>query len=202
MKHIPFLILAGIVLTIGGCKSNSTNPSNPSGSAPVIRSFTAQPAAINIGDSTLLSWAIDNDPTSVTIDQNIGDVTNRSSLALYPAQTATYTLTAKNSSGQVTATATVTVNNPSDPGAPPNPLNLTATTGNPGIINLNWTASTGASSYAIERKSIFGFVQINSASVNSFTDGGLYPGVLYTYRVRALNASGAHSGYSNYAWAT
>ena len=45
----------------------------------------------------------------MTIDNGVGDVSNRTSITVSPTQTTTYTLTATNSLGTVTKTATVTV---------------------------------------------------------------------------------------------
>lgn len=98
---------------------------------------------------------------------------------------------------------TTSVNNPSEAGAPPNPTGLTATPGNAGIITLNWSASAGASSYLVERRSsLGGFSLATTTSINSYADAGLFPGTLYTYRVRAVGSSGARSGWSNFASAT
>ena len=95
----------------------------------------------------------------------------------------------------------VTVNNPGDPGAPPPPLNLHAVPGNPGIINLDWGASNGAATYEIERRSNVLFLRIGIRTVTSYSDAGLLPGTTLTYRVRALSATGARSGWSNHATA-
>ncbi len=182
------------------------------GNGPVITSFTATPASITIGDSVTLSWSIDGTQTSVTIDQGVGDQTNNSNnyFGVFPgiSPTTTYTLTAKNGNGTSTKTVTVTVNNPGDPGAPVNPKQLTAAgsgSGNPSTITLNWTASAGATSYIIERRlagaQTFMIIAAAAPGPNSYNDVGLYSGFTYTYRVRAVNGSGARSGYSNSATA-
>jgi hypothetical protein len=202
---LPIFLLAAIAIV--GCKS-STSPSG--GNGPAINSFTATPGTINLAttDSTVLSWSIDGSPTSVTIDQGVGDQTNNgaNSIAVFPSSNTTYTLTAKNGNGTSTKTVTVTVNNPSDAGAPPIPQGLTASAGatSPSTINLSWTASAGAATYIVERKLAGqGFIQLtNTATGASYADKGLYPGFIYTYRIRAVNSGGARSGYSNNATAT
>ena len=202
---LPAFLLAAI--TIAGCKS-STSPSG--GNGPAINSFTAAPGTINLAttDSSVLSWSLDGNQTSVTIDQGVGDQTSNAanSIAVFPTSNTTYTLTAKNGNGSSTKTVTVTVNNPSEAGAPPIPQGLTASAGAtlPSTINLSWAASTGATAYIVERKLAGqGFFQITTAATGiSYADQGLYPGFIYTYRIRAVNSGGARSGYSNNATAT
>lgn len=188
-----FLFL-GLSLGISSCAED-----NPvaTGDRPTINSFTASPTTIEIGSATTLTWSVD-DADSITISE-IGGVTG-TAIQVFPAQTTTYTLTATNVDGSSTETVTVTVDNPSDAGAPNNPSALIATPGNPGIISLNWTGSTGASTYVVERRSsVGGFSLINTTNINSYTDVGLFPGIEYTYRVRAVNGAGARSGWSNFA---
>ena len=73
--------------------------------APVISGFQASPAAIASGQSTTLSWSV-SPGTSLSIDQGIGVVTGLTSWTVSPAVSTTYTLTATNAAGSVTATAT------------------------------------------------------------------------------------------------
>ncbi|HVS32034.1 MAG TPA: hypothetical protein VMS98_11325 [Thermoanaerobaculia bacterium] len=71
-------------------------------------SFSASPAAITPGQSSTLSWTV-QDATSVSISPGIGPVATSGSRAVTPAATTTYTLTATGPGGTRTATATVTV---------------------------------------------------------------------------------------------
>lgn len=82
-----------------------------SGSLPVIHSFTAAPATISAGESSLLSWSVTG-AVSLSIDPAIGPVAG-SSQAVSPSVTTQYTLVATNASGSVNAQVTVTVNLPS-----------------------------------------------------------------------------------------
>ena len=78
--------------------------------APAVSSFSASPGTIIQGQSATLSWGVTGNPApTVTIDNGVGDVSNRTSITVSPTQTTTYTLTATNSLGTVTKTATVTV---------------------------------------------------------------------------------------------
>ena len=77
-------------------------------SAPVIASFTAEPATINTSQSATLQWTI-NGATSVIISPGIGTVSQIGTTVVSPSATTTYTLTATNEVGSATATATVTL---------------------------------------------------------------------------------------------
>jgi len=80
--------------------------------APVqaqIQQFTAQPAAITSGQTTTLSWVIQN-ATSATITPGVGTVSaTTGSVAVSPTATTTYTLTATGPNGTTTQTVQVTV---------------------------------------------------------------------------------------------
>ena len=78
---------------------------------PDITSFTASPPTISNGGSSTLNWTILNNPTAVTINQSIGDVSNQNNVSVSPGNTKTYTLSASNSAGTDTAQVTVTVSN-------------------------------------------------------------------------------------------
>jgi len=75
---------------------------------PVILRFSVYPTSIIPGDSATLQWQVGG-ATSVSIDQGIGAVPPSGTQWISPAATGTYTLTATNSSGSVTASVTVTV---------------------------------------------------------------------------------------------
>jgi hypothetical protein len=96
------------------------------GSAPRIIRFSAGPLSITTGGTSTLVWQVEN-ATTVSIAPAIGTVGLVGTQDVKPAQSATYTLTASNNFGTVTATAMVTVT------APPPPVNPTITsfTANP-----------------------------------------------------------------------
>src|SRR5260370_24939451 len=77
-----------------------------------------------------------------------------------------------------------------------------------GPIKLNWTASTdnvGVTGYLVERQDPGSttFVQIGTTTTAStYTDTGLAANSTYSYRVRATNAAGNLSPYSNVASAS
>jgi len=91
-------------------KSSPTSPdSGPASSpAPIINSFTASPEIIARDDSSKLDWKTTN-ATTVSIDHGIGEVYTSGIEFVRPDITTTYTLTAKNSVGTVTASCRVEV---------------------------------------------------------------------------------------------
>jgi peptidoglycan-associated lipoprotein len=82
--------------------------------------FSAEPAAIERGQSATLRWAV-SDATDIDIAPGIGTVSARGDRQVSPADTTTYTLTAKGPGGSDTGTATVTVTVPPPPPPPPPP---------------------------------------------------------------------------------
>src|SRR6202162_104135 len=89
---------------------------------------------------------------------------------------------------------------------PTAPTNLTATVSGT-QINLSWTASTdnvGVTGYKVERCQGSGcttFAQIGTTTTATYSDTGRSVGI-YSYRVRATDAAGNLSTYSNVSSAT
>ena len=75
---------------------------------PIVLSFTSNPAGIISGASSTLTWNVYG-ATSVSIDPGIGSVGASGSTTVHPGSSTTYTLTASNSAGDVTATTDVNV---------------------------------------------------------------------------------------------
>lgn len=76
--------------------------------APVISSFTANPSYIQPGQSSTLSWTVNN-TADISISPSVGSVPTTGVYVVTPAYTTTYTLSASNSAGTVVASTTVTV---------------------------------------------------------------------------------------------
>jgi hypothetical protein len=74
---------------------------------PVIVSFAPTPATIDFGASSVLSWVVQN-ATTVNVS-TIGTVGLTGSHTISPAATTSYTITASNANGTVSATTTLTV---------------------------------------------------------------------------------------------
>jgi fibronectin type 3 domain-containing protein len=70
-------------------------------------------------------------------------------------------------------------------------------------VSLSWNASSGATSYNVNRGSTSGgpYTTVGSPTGTSFTDTGLVNGTTYYYVVTAVNSAG-ESGNSNEASAT
>jgi hypothetical protein len=75
---------------------------------PVVNSFDANPGKIVPGGSSTLSWNVSGAAT-VSISPDVGNVALSANRVVLPTKTTTYTLTASNVVGTVTATAQVVV---------------------------------------------------------------------------------------------
>jgi len=100
--------LAGIILLLaaaacggGGADARALPP------APVITAFTCDPSPIAAVQTSMLHWTVTG-AASLSLDQGIGPVAGNA-LAVTPASTTTYTLTAGNAGGSVTGAVTVSV---------------------------------------------------------------------------------------------
>jgi len=82
-----------------------------------ILSFTAIPATINTGESSTLQWTTENADT-VTL-AGVGNVPVNGTAPITPKETTTYTLTARNKYGDVTATTAVRITVPPPVNPPP-----------------------------------------------------------------------------------
>ncbi len=138
--------------------------------------ITAAPAAIQLGESSVLTWSSTN-TASATIDSGIGGVNVNSSVEVSPTETTTYTITATGPDGVTTDSVTVTVTYPQPS------VNISAS---PTIIMAGDTAtltwgSTDATSCEIDN----GIGTVNLS--NSIT---VLPTVTTTYTITAIGLGG------------
>jgi len=98
---VLFCIIVVLVL-MTGCNG---------GAPPIVNIFSASPSTINQGESSTLTWSVSNADT-VTITPYVGTVALSGSTSVSPVVTTNYILTATNSVGSVTASATVGVITP------------------------------------------------------------------------------------------
>jgi peptidoglycan-associated lipoprotein len=116
------LLVAGLVATIftGGCKKKPVPATPPPAPAPAPApaqptvTLSANPASINRGESSTLSWTSTN-ATQLTVAPGVGTVNAEGSTAVTPSDSTTYTITASGPGGSANATASVTVNVPPPP---------------------------------------------------------------------------------------
>ena len=120
---------------------DSTNPPPPP-TKPTINSFSANPATIDSGQVSTLSWTV-TDATTISIN---GEIVTGNSKVVSPASTTTYTLTASNSAGDVTAQTIVTVN-----AAPPPPPPSDTTISISGVGKTIFITKSPAGTVEIQR---------------------------------------------------
>src|SRR2546427_11424026 len=83
-------------------------PAPPPAAAPDITEFSAEPSAIERGQSSTLKWSVTN-ATQITVDNGVGTVQANGNRAVFPNETTSYKLTATGPGGTLSKTATVTV---------------------------------------------------------------------------------------------
>jgi len=160
--------------------SATTSVSTASPAALRILHFSSNPAAINAGQSSTLTWVVEN-ATSVSISPTVGNVDAHSGSApVSPTATTTYTLTATGPGGTVTATTTVQVGtlvgNPQIIRFEANPVSIA-----PGQSStLSWT-TTGATSVTISPT-------VGSVTLNGSTQ--VTPQQTTTYTLTATSQDG------------
>jgi peptidoglycan-associated lipoprotein len=117
------LLLALAVAAVAGCHKK-TNPVNPSSLGPTAgtstpaptATFTADPLAIDLGQSVVLNWRT-TDATTVSID-GIGKVAVNGTQTVSPSTSTNFHLTAAGDGGTVEANVRVTVRVPVAPTVP------------------------------------------------------------------------------------
>ncbi len=117
---ILLLILAGGV----GCKKKpvptppvpAPPPAKAAPAAPTV-TLTANPPAIERGQTTTLEWSSTNAHT-LTLEPGLGRVPERGSMSVSPFETMTYRIIAQGPGGSTEATARVTVSLRPEPPAP------------------------------------------------------------------------------------
>jgi uncharacterized cupredoxin-like copper-binding protein len=145
---------------------------------PTVRilGFRAAPASIQLGEASNLVWETENaDTVSIA---TIGNVQPTGTTSVSPKETTTYTLTATNKFGSVSATATVTVTKPSAP-------RILRFTGNPVEIGQGETSTL---SWQVE-----GATEVNISNLGPQTLQGtspVTPNETTTYVLTAKNPGG------------
>jgi len=102
--QLLLILLFLIIPSIFVISCNEGAPSNP-----VVHFFSADPPMITEGESSNLSWSVE-EADSVSINHGVGVVTLTGTMAVNPTENTTYILTATNSTSTVTAMTIVEVN--------------------------------------------------------------------------------------------
>ena len=93
-------------------------PPPPRAQAARINNFTAEPDTIQRGQSATLSWSVAN-ATDISISEGLGAVAANGTRQVFPANTTTYTLTARSAGGMDMRSVTVNVTVTPPPPPPP-----------------------------------------------------------------------------------
>ncbi len=196
--------------------TDTTPPTAPSGLVSTANGSTG----IN------LSWAASTDNVAVTgyrVERcqgagcssfaPIGTPTGTtfSNTGLLSGTSYSYRVRATDAAGNLSAysnVASATTTTAPDTTPPTVPSGLVATASGSSGIDLTWTASidnVAVAGYRVERCQSVGcgsFAQIGTPTGTTFSNTGLLSGTSYSYRVRATDAAGNLSAYSNIASAT
>lgn len=126
--------------------------------------------SINSGGNVVVT-IVANSTVSGAITNVVGVVANEADSAM--------------SNNSASAATTISGGSP-----PPIPANLVATATTTTQIGITWSASTGATSYQLERSSLgSGYTPIGYPTVTSYTDT-VSSGTTYVYQVRAVSSGG------------
>lgn len=110
------IVLFGAVLALGGCEKKIAAPPAPPPPPPApTASISVDPAAIEAGQSSTLTWHTEN-ATEVTIDGQTVDANGTKTVS--PIESTTYSLNAKGPGGMQHASARITVTQPAPPPSP------------------------------------------------------------------------------------
>ena len=137
-------------------------------------------------------------------------VTTYSDTALTASTSYSYRVRATDAASNLSAYSNVASATTSgvDTQPPTTPGNMTATAISGSQVNLSWTASTdnvGVTGYLIERCQGAGcsnWARLLTVPGTTYSDTGLIPNTSYSYHVKATDAAGNFSPYSNVATAT
>ncbi len=152
-------------------------------SPPLIANFTAEPEEIDPGSTSVLSWHVVG-AESISISPDLGEVPQAvGSRVVTPESTTRYALSASNSHGAVTATATVRVKTAGgNDGLPV----IAAFTASPEAIDLG---SSTTLSWVVEGADEI-TISPDLGTVGSESSETVSPGSTTTYTLRARNGNG------------
>jgi len=219
LRPVPFFFILPLIFIffLQGCASNSVKQDPPAVTISISPAVTSvvttktQPftATVTNTTNTAVTWQVNG----VTGGDSTHGTISASGLYTAPSAVpnpATVTVSAISQADPTkSASATVAISSAPDTTAPTAPSGLTTVASSATQTGLTWTASTdnvAVVGYRVERcagASCTSFAQISTTTTAlSFADAGLTASTSYSYRVRAADAAGNLSNYSNTATAT
>lgn len=231
LRVFPVLVFFFLAIALFGCSASSNtnsdppppaDPSSPSAPGSLVATATSN-------TQITLTWSASTDNVGVSgyriercsgancgsfaqIATTASGMTTYSDTGLTASTSYSYRVRATDAAGNLGAysnVASATTLASADTTAPTAPTNLAATASSNTQVGLTWAASTdnvGVTGYRVERcagASCSSFTQIGTTTgVTSYTDSSLTASTSYSYRVRATDAAGNLSAYSNVAPAT
>ncbi len=177
----PVSPAATTTYTLTATRGTQTTTANAtvtvSSGLPQVISFTANPATINSGQSSTLSWQVTN-ADSVSIS-TLGSVALSGSSPVSPTVTTTYVLTATRGTQTATASATVTVNSGS--GLP----RIVSFAANPATIDFGQSSTL---QWVVENATSVSITTIGTVGLTG--SHSVSPASTATYTITASNANG------------
>ena len=190
-------------MNTAGTSANS-NQVSATPTAPAILPAVPANLQANAGNAQVsLSWTASSGATSYNVQRSTASGGPYTSVGTPTAPTYTdtnvtdgttyyYVVSAANAAGasansnQVSATPTAPAILPAEP------TNLQANAGN-AQVSLSWTASSGGTSYNVQRSTTSGgpYTSVGAPTSAAYIDTGLTNGTEYFYVVSAVNAAGA-----------
>jgi chitodextrinase len=211
----------GYLSAYSAVASATTSAGPPSGDTQAPTAPT-NPAIVVVSNTALfVTWTASSDDVGVTgylvercqgvgcsdfaqIGAPTGTAMSVASLAAGTSHS--FRVRARDAAGNLSGYSPIATRATPGDGQPPTaPGSLVAQPTSTNAINLTWTASTdnsGVAGYRIERcqgQGCGAFVQVATSVGVTFMDPGLGWGTDYSYRVRAVDAGGNLSSYSNVA---
>jgi fibronectin type 3 domain-containing protein len=188
-----------------GASANSTPPASATTqAAPTVPAAPTNVTAAPVSTSSItVTWTASPGATSYSVRRSTvsggpyteaGTTTGTSFTDSGLAHTTTYyyVVVAINAVGPSPNSTQASTSTATPQTAPAAPTGVVAAAASASAITVNWTASSGATSYSVRRSSASGgpYTQVGTVTGTSFTDVGLAQITTYYYVVAAINASG------------
>lgn len=138
-----------------------------------------------------LSWTAGSNAVSYVVKRDGSEIDTTSAVnytdsGLTPLTSYSYTLIARNASGDSSESASANATTWDPPVIPNMPSGLVSIAVSHAQINLEWDAVDGATAYVVKRDSL----PVATPSANAFSDTGLTPQTSYSYTIAATNEAG------------